>query len=1118
MMKDLGKRIEDLSPENRALLAQRLREKRAEIAGELALRRRKDQNNYALSFAQERLWFLDQFEPQSPLYNVPAVLRLTGPLDVSALRQSLNEIIRRHEVLRATFPSDKGQPQQVIAPELILQLFVTDLRALPASEKDRTVLQLATEEAQKPFDLAKEPLVRACLLQTDTDTHVLLLTMHHIVFDGWSTGIMLRELSLLYDALRKGGRSPLSELAIQYADYAAWQRNWLTGERMERQLNYWKKSLSGIPAFLEIPADRFHPSIQTYRGARYRFTIPDPLWDKLSAISRSEEVTPFMTLLAGFAVMLSRYAGQSDICLGTPIANRTRPEIEGLIGFFVNTLVMRVDVSAEPTFRVLLKRVREVALGAYANQDLPFEKLVEASGQRRELSHSPLFQVMFDFQEAPEGHLDFGGLKADLLEFETGTAKFDLMLTLQEGHNGLKGCLEYKTDLFYAATVERMAGDFVHLLEKLVAAPNQPVTSLCLLGEPEQKRILQSWNDTCADIDLHACVHQRFEEQVLRTPEALAVVLPRSDDGPGSQFSYHQLNRRANQLARCLIEQGIGLEARVGICLERSPEIAVAVLGILKAGAAYVPLDPAYPRERLRFMLEDARVASLVTQSQLLENLPTQNIRALCLDSHQDLIERQSGENLANRAAPVNLAYVIYTSGSTGQPKGVMIPHRSVLNLAAALQTVIYDAHPRQHLRISLNAPLPFDASVQQLAMLLYGHSLYIIPQDVRLDGRSLLDFIRDHRVEVLDCVPSQLKLLIEAGLFKEADGRPLAILPGGEAIDESTWQMLCDAQAMEFYNMYGPTECTVDSTICRVKTAGEIATIGRPALNGRFYVLDGCLQPVPVGVPGELHIGGAGVGRGYINQPGLTAERFIPDFFSNEPGARLYKTGDLVRYLPSGNIQFLGRFDDQVKIRGFRIELGEIEACLKAHPAVHSALVAVKEDSVGGQRLVGYVVPESEQTVSTRNLREFLAERLPDYMVPSAFMSLEHFPLTPSGKINRRSLPDPEINCNDSATEYAPPQTSVEKTLTAIWTEVLKINEVGIFDNFFELGGHSLLATQVISRVRESFRIELPVRDFFQMPTIADLAERIEILSWAIEPTRQSQTPDRIGREEGEL
>jgi len=1057
-----------------------------------------------LSFAQQRLWFLDQLEPDNPFYNVIAAVRLLGELDEAALQASLNEILRRHEILRTAFPTVEGKPRLVIAPagSMAVPLRQHDLRHLPAAERESHVLALAQEEARRPFQLAAAPLLRGLLLRLDEQEHVLVLTMHHIVSDGWSVNVFNREMAALYQAFAAGKPSPLPELPIQYLDYAYWQRQWLSGGVLEAQLNYWKRQLAGVPALLQLPTDHPRPAVQSHRGGRLAFEIAGEPFDRLQALSRRENVTTFMILLAAFKTLLHRYTRQTDIAVGTPIANRNRSEIEPLIGLFVNTLVLRSDLSGDLAFRELLLRVRQVALDAYAHPDVPFEKLVDELEPQRDMSHAPLFQVMFAHNRAVWQTIDTGNLKLQPLALDTGTAKFDLTLEIIEREDRLKAAIEYNADLFEVPTIRRLIAHFQTLLAAALARPDLPLSQLPLLPADELQRVLTEWSATTTIPLPEACFPELFAAQAQATPNAIAVVYE------NDQLTYHELNRRANQLAHYLQKRGVGPETLVGLCLERSVEMMVALLGILKAGGAYVPLDPTYPPERLAFILQDAKAPVLVTQEWLLRELPADaqtvagfagqlgstshlaGLHTVCLDRDWPLIAREPESNPVCPATPENPAYVIYTSGSTGQPKGVVIRHRAVLNLLAGLEHAIYAHHPARPLRASLNAPLPFDASVQQLVLLLRGHTLHIIPQEVRLDGEALLAWLRQHRLDVFDCVPSQLKLLLAAGLL-ESDSVPAIMLPGGEAIDTATWERLAQARHTAVYNMYGPTECTVDSTIARLN--GHLPpNIGRPIVNVRHYVLDATMQPVPIGVPGELHIGGADLARGYFNRPDLTAEKFLPDPFSPEPGSRLYKTGDLVRWLADGSLEFLGRIDDQVKLRGFRIELGEIEAALAQHPAVREAAVVVREEAAqdgaaGSKRLVAYFVA-ADAPPATAELRQFLKTRLPEYMVPALFVNLPALPRLPNGKIDRRRLPAPTDERPELTSGLVAPRNEVEAQLAEIWQQVLGVKQIGVHDNFFELGGDSILSIQVISRARQA-GLHLTPKQLFQNPTIAALA-----------------------------
>ena len=1085
-MSDLLKKLEHLSLEKQELVLKKLRTRQlAADAENLAKKPRivptPRDKDLPLSFAQSRLWFLDQLESGGAAYNVPLAIRLTGRLQVAVLEQAIAEIVRRHEVLRTTFPTVNGNPVQVIAADSSVTVAITDLQALPESEQSSEVKRLVREEAQRPFDLAQGPLVRVTLLRLGSESHVLLVNLHHIVSDAWSRSVFIREAATFYTTFSRGEPSPLPELPIQYADFAHWQRQWLTGEVIETQINYWKQQLDGAPPVLELPTDRPRPPVQTFRGLKASFHLPVDLTQKLQALSQQSGTTLFMTLLAGFATLLSRYSGQEDIVVGSPIANRNRIELEPLIGFFVNTLVLRTNLQDNPTCLELLAQVRRVALDAYAHQDLPFEKLVEVLQPERTPSHSPLFQVMFILQNAPrEKQALPGGLNLTVLPAEKFTAKFDLTLSMQETELGLMGVWGYNSDLFDSTTIARMAGHFQTLLEEFAANPQQPLSEISLLSETERRQLLLDWNSTQTDYPSDLCLHQAFETQVERTPNALAVVYQ------DQQLSYRDLNTRANQLAHLLQSLEVGPDSLVGLCLERSVEMVVGLLGILKAGGAYVPLDPTSPPARLAYLLEDAQPETLLTQTALLTHLPPYSGSIVCLDRDEPILAQSSGENPSSPVTPEHLAYVIYTSGSTGQPKGVMIRHRSVLNLAYGLQQTIYADCQAQPLRVSLNGPISFDTSVKQIIQLLYGHTLEIIPEALRFDGEALLSHLQDRQVEVFDCTPSQLEVLKLAG-FLEAEAVPRYVLLGGEALSASTWRLLAQSQTSVFCNVYGPTECTVDATVCQLKANPQRPILGRPLANTQLYILDPYLQPLPVGAPGELHIGGAGLARGYLHQPQLTAEKFIPHPFSSDPEACLYKTGDLARYQPDGTIEFLGRIDRQVKIRGFRIELGEIEGMLSQHPEVKQTTVIVRPDQLGGKRLVAYVVPHHEPPVAAE-LHRFLKEKLPDYMAPSAFVMLACLPLTANGKVDYPALPEPDTELTREA-DFVSPRTLLEMKLVQIWENVLDVYPIGIRDSFFELGGNSLLAVRLIAQIHQTFEQNPPLATLFQNPTIEHLA-----------------------------
>ncbi len=1032
-----------------------------------------------LSFSQQRLWFLDQLDPGNLFYNIPTAARLSGDLDVEALRHSLNEIVRRHEALRTTFASAGGKAAQVIAPSVKIELPVIDLSSLPAAEREAAADKHAAWLAQQPFDLSAGPLLRAALLRLDKNDHVAVFCVHHIVADGWSLDILMRELASLYQAYASGKEPLLPDLSIQYADYAVWQRNWLQGEVLEGQLAYWKQQLTGSPPLLDLPTDHPRPAVKTSRGASQFFDWPTSLRDALLELCKKEGVTLYMALLAAFQTLLYRYSGQEDVCVGSAVANRTHKEIEGLIGFFVNTLVMRTNLSGEPTFRELLKRVREVALGAYAHQDLPFETLVDALQPGRNLSFTPLFQVGFAVQNEPPSGYTLPGLSLTPMPVHSGTAAFDLLLSITDSPQGLKGALEYNLDLYDPPTVSRMLEHFRVLLEAVVSDPEQPISLLPLLTEGERRQILMEWNATRQDFAHDQTIHQRFEAQAEKDPGALALSFE------GQALTYGELNRRANQLAHFLKRFGVGPGVLVGISTERSLEMIVGILGVLKAGGAYLPLDPNYPAERIAFMLADSQVPVLLTQEHLLSRLPAGNHRLIRLDADWGEIARQSGENLPCQATPEDLAYVIYTSGSTGKPKGALLGHRGLVNLAEA-QRRAFEITPES--RVLQFSPFSFDASVWETVMALAnGAALVLARQAVLASPPELLHLFEEEGITTVTLPPSLLSILPSKDLPALR-----TIIAAGESCPQEIVKRW--APGRRFFNAYGPTETTVCASMYLCNENDPLAPpIGRPLDNAQLFILDAHLQPVPVGIPGELLIGGVGLAHGYLNRPELSAEKFIRNPFSPHSDQRLYKTGDLARYLPDGNVEFLGRIDNQVKVRGFRIELGEIEAALRLHPSIRETAVLAREDVPGDRRLVAYFVSEDGIVPGSAELRSFLRENLPEYMLPSAFVSLEAFPQTPSGKVDRKALPAPDQSRPALAIVYVPPRTPVEETLAAICEELLGVEQVGIYDNFFELGGHSLLATQFMSRVRDAFHVELPLRAVFEKPTIADLAGEIE-------------------------
>jgi amino acid adenylation domain-containing protein len=1035
-----------------------------------------------LSFAQQRLWFLDQLAPGSTAHNLFVAVQLTGHLNVMALERSFNEIIGRHEVLRTVLSAVDGEPLQVILPSMTIQMPVIDLREiLVDTEREAEAHHLATLEAQRPFDLARGPLLRATLLRLAEDEYRLLLTIHHVVFDGWSKGILAQELSALYEALSSGRPASLPSLPMQYADFAQWQRQWLQGEVLAAQLAYWKQKLADAPT-LQLPTDRPRPAVQSSRGARQWFVLPNTLSRALRALSRQERVTLFMTLLAAFQTLLSRYTGQTDIVIGSPITGRNRRELEDLIGCFLNMLVLRTDLSGNPTFRELLARVREVCLEAYAHQDVPFEKLVEELHLERNLSRNPLFQVTFLLQHSPRFAPVWAGLTATDLDVDAEIARFDLNVVMVEEEGGLRGYVDYNTDLLDAATIIRLLSHFQTLLEGIVAHPDARIGNVPLLTEAERYQLLVERNDTRTDSPKDRCIHALFEAQVERSPDAVAVVFE------DNQLTYRELNRRANQLAHYLRRLGVGPEILVGLCVERSLEMVVGLLGVLKAGGAYVPLDPAYPKERLAFMLQDAQVPVVLTQQRLAEGFGADGTTVVCLDGDWEAIAHASQDAPIGGATAANLAYVIYTSGSTGQPKGVQIMHGSVLNCLLAMRQ--RPGLTAQDVLCAVTT-VSFDIAALELFLpLTVGALLVVVSHEVAADGAQLSKRLADSGATAMQATPAGWVLLLEAGW---RGSRRLKILCGGEALPRELAGQL-RARGASLWNLYGPTETTIWSAAGEVVPSEDgAAPIGPPLANAQLYLLDGHCQAVPMGVPGELYIGGVGLARGYLNRPELTAERFVPNAFSREAGARLYKTGDLARYLPDGNIGFLGRLDHQVKLRGFRIELGEIEAVLRQNPVVRDAVVVAREDDREDTHLVAYVVAKSEPIPTASELRRFLTSKLPEYMIPSAVVFLDTLPLMPNGKVNRRALPAPVQARTDLGTPFVGPRGPVEERLAEIWAEVLKLERVGVGDNFFDLGGHSLSATRVISRVRKAFQIEVPLRALFENPTVAGLAVPIE-------------------------
>ncbi|HEY7418361.1 MAG TPA: amino acid adenylation domain-containing protein, partial [Ktedonobacteraceae bacterium] len=1069
--------------------------------------RKASDEHFPLSFAQQRLWFLDQLQSGSPAYNIPVAYQIKGKLDVAVLEQSVNEIIRRHEVLRSVIKTRDGQPVQAILPELTLQLSVKNLEQIPLAQRTEEMHRLVTAEAQEPFNLAEGPMVRVRLFQLDEQEHVLLLTIHHIVFDGWSIRLLSQELTTLYAAFVQGKPSPLPELPVQYADFSHWQRERLQGEVLQTELDYWKQQLAGAPPVLELPTDRPRPVLQSWQGDLHPFTVSQAISHGLEDISRQEGCTLFQTLLAAFQVLLYRYTGQRDIIVGTPIANRGHVETEKLLGFFVNTLVLRCRLSDDPSFCDLLSQVREMTLDAYTHQDIPFEKLVDELQPQRDLSYTPLVQVLFSLQKAADTSLKSAHLTMYPLSINNKTTKFDFSLELIETENGLTGNIQYSVDLFDATTVARLARHFQTLLEAIVMTPSRRISELQFQTAAELQQILQEWNPPASEPAEPLALHQLFEAQARRSPQLPALVYE------DQSLSYQELLLRSTRLAHLLRQQGVGPESLVGLCLQRSFELVIGLLAILQAGAVCVPLDPDYPGARLAFLMQDAQLCLLLTHSHLNERLPDHDIPLLCLDLPQESAELPAELPTLPPVLAEQAAYVIYTSGSTGTPKGVLLRHSSLVNRIRWGQQV----HPLTPAdRVLQEASFSFDFALWEFFGPLSAGAQVILPRPGgQRDIDYLLSLIARHQITVLHLIPSLLRVFLEQpDLSSCASVRH--VYAGAEPLPFELWQRYRQRFSAPLHNVYGPTETTIDATCwsATVDSGEQRVLIGRPLSQVEVYLLDASGQPVPIGVPGEIYLGGAGLARGYLHRPELTAERFVPHPFSRQPGARLYRTGDLARYLPDGRLEYVGRVDNQVKVRGFRIELGEVENALSQHPAVAQAVALVNEDHLGERRLVAYVVPRAGEVVLAGELRQFLQERLPDYLLPTRFLSLAHLPLTPHGKLDRQALPEPDAGRPDLKKFYVAPRTPAEELLASIWSQVLGITSIGIHDNFFDLGGDSIRSIQIVARAQMS-GLRFSVQQLFRHQTIAELVEAIGQAGETLELLPRTKLFDLISAED---
>ncbi|HZI10167.1 MAG TPA: amino acid adenylation domain-containing protein [Myxococcus sp.] len=1054
-----------------AALAARI-EKLGPGQGDVPLRPVGTRGPLPLSFAQQRLWFLDQLEPGKAGYNIPFAVRLEGEVDAAGLEWSLGQVVRRHEALRTTFEVVEGQPVQRVRPGEGFALVGVDLTGLPAEEREREARQVVEQEAGRPFDLGRELMLRAVLVRVGPAEHMLVVTMHHIASDGWSLGVFVRELGALYEAHSRGETGTLPALPVQYADYAVWQRQWLQGEVLRRQVEYWRQKLAGAET-LELPTDKPRPAVQSYRGSMLPVKLPKELSRRVKALCQQEGVTPFMLLLAAWQVLLHRYSGQRDVSVGTPIAGRRRAEVEGLIGFFVNTLVVRTRLEGSRSFREVLGQVKEAALEAYAHQDVPFEKLVEELKPERDLGRTPLFQVLFALQNAPMPAMEVRGLKLRQEELRRESAKFDLSLYLHEAAESFQGTLEYSTDLYEPQTAARLAGHYQRLLEGLTANPEASIEEVELLGEEERRQVVEGWNTLLPVPEVRGGLHQLFEAQVDQTPEAVALVV-------GDKWlTYQQLEQRANQVAWQLRALGVGPEVRVGVCLERTEALVVALLGILKAGGAYVPLDPAYPRERLALMLEDAQSPVLVTQRSLEGVVQTAGAQVVWL-GEGEAVGQQPVVRPEALTQPGHLAYVLYTSGSTGRPKGVALEHRgAVAFLEWALSTF-----SRQQLGGVLGATsVNFDLSVFEVfAPLSCGGRVYLAENALGLAG-----LVGAGEVTLVNTVPSAMAELVRQGAVPPS---VKTVNLAGEALPSTLVEALYGLGTVEeVYNLYGPTEDTTYSTwALSPKGAKGPPPIGRPLAGTQAYVVDARLKPVPVGVPGELYLAGAGLARGYLGRAELTAERFVPDPFSASPGARMYRTGDRVKWRGDGQLEYLGRIDFQVKVRGFRIELGEVEEALRRHPGVQEAVVVARGEGADKQ-LVGYVSAKAGQTVEAGELREQLRQHLPRFMVPAALVVLEAMPLNPNGKIDRKALPEPERLPGHERGATLAPRDRVEMELASIFEALLGVKPVGMHDDFFALGGHSLLAVRLVDQLQRRLGRKPSLHQLFGNATVESLA-----------------------------
>jgi len=1081
-MTDLNARLAKLSPEKRALLMQQLRKQTANN-NKNQIGKRERPERIPLSYSQQRLWFLDQLEPGSATYNVPNAMWIHGTPDIEVLQKTLTEIVSRHEVLRTVYRSDDNGPYQWVLDVEQVIIDCKDLSNLSTIEAELEAQRLATAEASRAFDLANGPIIRACLFSVTAEKHLFILNAHHIAVDGWSYNIIFSELCELYQAFSQGAESPLSELEIQYIDYSLWQQELLAdgSETLNKQLSYWQDKLSGQLPVLELSGDRPRPAIQSYKGDVICQKVPAAIYNEVKRLSKEHGVTTFMTFAAAFQVLLSRYSGQEDIILGVGVANRRRHELESLIGFFVNTLALRVDLSGNPSFVELLKRVKEDMLAADEHQDLPVERLLDVLEVDRSMSHSPLFQAMLFFQNYPATDIELQGLTISPTEpgsINAGVSRADLSIFASEDESGLAMYFEYSTDLFDAETMQTMACHMVELFKSVVSNPMQNITRLNLLTEQE-RQCLVDWNDTVEPVSQVPLIHQLVAEQAATSAEAIAI------NYKSQSVTYSELEKQANILARNLVHAGVKPGDRVGLFLNRTPNVLVGLLGILKTGAAYIPLDPNYPADRLQFMLEDAEVKTVVTENDLIELVP--NVKADLVVVEQ--LTQELNVTLPEQIDPNTTAYIIFTSGTTGKPKGVLIPHSAVVNF---LQSMAKAPGMSSKDKICAVTTLSFDIAVLELLLpLTVGAQIELVDGAIAADGNALAELINQSRATMMQATPTTWRMLLEAG-WQRLPGNAFKILSGGEPLSSELAEKLL-GNSDELWNMYGPTETTIWSTIEKVTSADHI-TVGKPIDNTHIVILDNNNQLVPIGVPGELCIGGTGVALGYLKRPELTADKFIANPVNTNlehAGETIYRTGDLARWNREGRIEVVGRIDHQVKLRGFRIELGEIESIIANQPQVVRTVVVCREDRPGDKRLVAYIISEDNANFDTVGLKQAIRAALPEYMLPSAFVMMTEFPVTPNGKIDRLQLPKPDLS-DMAQQEYVAPTSEEEQQLAELFARVLDLPRVSIHDDFFDLGGHSLLATQLITQIQNHFSCDVTLRSLFEYPTVSGFAEML--------------------------